>query len=134
MKRVFVLVMALVLMAAIAQAEDLAALSDQELAALNQRVQLELFRRSSIAGGVDVPPGTYYVGIDIPAGRYTVQCPDNAILAEIAIQKVDSIFENHVEFGSARGSSIANITLETGDTIRIISYKLTFKPFTGLFN
>ena len=134
MKRVIILVMAIIILAAVAHAEDLTALSDSDLAALNQRVQLELFRRSSIAGGVEVPPGTYYVGIDIPAGRYTIQCPDNAILAEVGIQKYGSIFENFIEFGNARSSSVANITLEAGDTIRIISYKLTFRPFTGLFN
>lgn len=74
MKKLFcILALFSVLMgAAWAEGFDLSALSFQELAALRDRAQLEMFSRDEWQE-VTVPQGVYQVGVQIPAGTWSVR-------------------------------------------------------------
>lgn len=139
MKRILALVMILMMAVAIAHAEDLTKLSDDELDDLNKRVQLELFRRSVTGeAGVTVPPGMYYVGVDIPAGRYDVSVSDDVSYIEVCIYHAVPLVEGLADYtmliGTFNGlSQHGVITLVDGDRIETRMYNLIFKAFTGLF-
>ena len=77
MKKVFCVLIVLAVLMGVAWAEgfDLSALSFQELAALRDRAQLEMFSRAEWQE-VTVPQGVYQVGVQIPAGTWTVTCKE----------------------------------------------------------
>ncbi len=129
----------LVMLASCAGAEDLTKLTDTELADLNRRVQLEMFRRSVTGeAGVSVPPGEYYVGVDIPAGRYEVSVKDGVWMSYVRIYRAGSSHpeysDDDVMIGAEEPmSKNAVITLRDGDRIAFDAYNLIFKAYTGLF-
>lgn len=129
----------LVMLASCAGAEDLTKLTDTELADLNRRVQLEMFRRSVIGeAGVSVPPGEYYVGVDIPAGRYEVSVGDDVPYVEVAIYRANSMFPEYADDSILIGTINALtqsgvITLRDGDRISMTAYTVILKTYTGLF-
>lgn len=77
MKRIAALALALALLipACFAEGIDLSALSFEELAALRNRIQLEMMARDEWQE-VTVPAGLWEVGVDIPAGTWLVKCAD----------------------------------------------------------
>ena len=129
----------LVMLASCAGAEDLTKLTDTELADLNRRVQLEMFRRSVTGeAGVSVPPGEYYVGVDIPAGRYEVSVGDDVPYVEVAIYRANSMFPEYADDSILIGTVNALtqsgvITLRDGDRISMTAHIVVFKVYTGLF-
>ena len=71
MKKILVLVLALLSLFSIAHAEnavDLATLTTEELVELRNAVNAELASRDFKEKEVTVPPGRYTVGVDIPVG------------------------------------------------------------------
>lgn len=70
-----VLLLALLIPAAIAEGFDLSGLSFAELAALRDKIQLEMMEREEWQE-VIVPGGIWEVGVDIPAGSWLVRCAD----------------------------------------------------------
>lgn len=70
-----VLLLALLIPACFAEGIDLSALSFEELAALRDRIQLEMMARDEWQE-VTVPAGLWEVGVDIPAGTWLVKCAD----------------------------------------------------------
>jgi len=76
MKKIVVLITSVLLLVSIASAAedlDLSVYSFEELAALRDRIQLEMMSRDEWQE-VEVPQGVYQVGVDIPAGKWTVTC------------------------------------------------------------
>ena len=77
MKKWMLLLLALALAVcsnmAMAEGIDLAGLSDEEIVALNVRVQEEIVSRH-IAGTAELPGGKYVAGRDLPAGSYVYTC------------------------------------------------------------
>lgn len=139
MKRVAIIMIMLTMLVSMAAAEDLTKLSDAELADLNHRVQLEMFRRSVTGeAGVSVPPGEYYVGVDIPAGRYEVSVGDDVPYVEVAIYRANSMFPEYADDSIVIGTVNALtqsgvITLRDGDRISMTAHIVVFKVYTGLF-
>ena len=77
MKRLIVLIIALVLFTLPALAEiDLSALSFDELRQLQTEISKELTTRPEWKS-VPVPPGLYKVGLDIPAGEWSITCGES---------------------------------------------------------
>lgn len=78
MRKIFAALCAIALLAVlavpvIAEGIDLSALSWDELLALREQLNLELFSREEWQS-VEVPQGVWVVGEDIPAGKWTVTC------------------------------------------------------------
>ena len=67
------LIAALLVPAAAADSMDLSSLSNDEIAALLEKVNEEVVRRG-ISKTAKLPKGSYTAGIDIPAGRYIYTC------------------------------------------------------------
>ena len=82
MKRLFAVLMALVLLGACCVAEiDVKGMSTEELEALNEAVQLELIaRKAASPEGMRLAAGTYIVGKNFPIGVYRVETPLTAIV------------------------------------------------------
>ena len=77
MKRFLCCLFAIMFMTVFAIAEDidLSGFTFEELAALRDRIQLEMMTRDEWQE-VTVPQGLWEVGVDIPAGTWTVKCAD----------------------------------------------------------
>ena len=76
MKKLFSVVLILVLLASAAAAEiDLTGLSFDELAALRDQCLIEMFSRDEWQE-VTVPQGLWEIGVHIPAGTWTLRCSD----------------------------------------------------------
>ena len=67
------LIAALLVPAAAADSMDLSSLSNDEIAALLEKVNEEVVQRG-ISKTAKLPKGTYMAGTDIPAGRYIYTC------------------------------------------------------------
>lgn len=74
---------------AAAESVDLDSLSFQELAALRDRIQLEMMQRGEWQE-VTVPQGVYKIGDDIPEGTWTIKCcldyPDNVWMRATSLE------------------------------------------------
>ena len=108
MKKLFALVLTLLLLMPVAFAEDidLSGLSFEELAALRDRIQYEMMTRDEWQE-VTVPHGVWEVGVDIPAGTWTIRCtPNTAGILGYA----------HVLIGSKLNSTKTDVDFEWGDT------------------
>ena len=77
MKRILVLLMALLCFAGIASADafDLSGMSYEELVALKEQVDLAIWN-SKEWQEVEVPEGVWVIGQDIPAGKWTIKAAD----------------------------------------------------------
>ena len=67
------LIAVLLVPAAAADSMDLSSLSNEEIAALLEKVNEEVVQRG-ISKTAKLPKGTYTAGTDIPAGRYIYTC------------------------------------------------------------
>lgn len=136
MKRILVLTIAITLLIitpAIGEI-DLQSMTDDELAALNQQIQTELFNRHAAGTGVLVPVGYYVVGEDLPAGRYQViASEDDAVVTFEVLYDLKRDFGNTYWLGSVYGGTTANITLKEGYALRVNSKAITLRLFTSLF-
>ena len=123
-----------IITSAVAETIDVSTFSDEELTALTQQLQAELFKRHSAGTGVSVPPGRYTAGADLPAGRYQVIVNED-VMAEIVEVYTDSSdkYGKSYWLGSLYGGTTANITLEDGNILEIKSHTVIIRLFTSLF-
>ena len=75
MKRIAVLVFALILAASALAEVDLTGMTFEELVALKDQINLAIWN-SEEWQEITVPQGRWIVGEDIPAGKWTVKCAD----------------------------------------------------------
>ncbi len=138
MKKAALIILALILAASLASAEDLqlSSMTDEALAELNRAVQMEMIRRQN--NSFDLPAGVYIVGSDIPAGDWTITVV-STVTAEFLVynsakEKYDEYpFPNFDELMNASFGSdiIGKITLSPGNIVQI-SGKVHFDPFIGI--
>lgn len=131
---VCLLVLALLIPSALAESFDVTGMSDDELEALNLAVQLELFSRHAAGSGVEVPQGSYVVGVDLPSGRYHVTVGDDVFAASGYVLDAESDkYIDTFDLGSMFGVTTANINLDDGCVLRIEHNSVLLRVYTGLF-
>ena len=119
MKRFFALLCALVLfpLFALADLPDISGLSYEELVALRQSLDSAIWN-SAEWKSVEVPPGTYVIGVDIPAGHWTLKPQSgDAILIdyfkeadETGLMPADTYVNHYTESAAAEDGIYADST------------------------
>lgn len=131
MKKVILLVMALLLVGALASAEvDLSGMTYEELVELRDQLDKSIWAMDEWEY-VQVPGGDYDVGVDIPAGRWTLVGVDSYSeikVCESRAQKDDYVAE--IVYESLSHNQHYNITLEDGQYIQI-SGTIAFQHYLG---
>lgn len=136
MKKLLIVLLALILTAVPAFAEDYASMSDEELWAANKAIQAELWARSIAKDGVTVPTGVYNVGEDIPAGTYRIVIAPDCVLSMITMNYYNEKYEMDDSdlFSMTKNQpEIGKIDLSKYTSIEI-SGPVVFYAYTGLFN
>jgi hypothetical protein len=154
MKRIIIVILLAVLLVPAAAEEDidLSGLSFDELAALRDRCQLEMFQREEWQE-VTVPQGLWEVGVHIPAGTWVIRCADinrnDYLLRKCCIKwgtgrpdekikwpngyngSVEIYNPNSIEYSGQVTEYV--VTLKTGDFIHIHPQynQAVFSPYTG---
>lgn len=131
MKKMLVLLLVLLSLASIAFAEstiDLSAMNEEELVSLRNSINAELATRNFAEKEVNVPPGTYTIGVDIPAGAYTLRTDSD--LVSISIEDENGRFVSGHPL--SKGEIVGKQPLEDGWTIEISYGSVIFKPYVGL--
>ena len=116
MKRIICIVMLAVMLPVIALADDLTAMSYDDLISLSRQLTAEIMSRPEWKE-VKVQSGIYEIGTDIPEGSYSIEC-DNKNHSIIEIKKPgkgNPVFYKLI----SSGESIGKVTLEAGNTIDI---------------
>lgn len=129
MKKVCAILVALLFVfASVAVAEDLKAMTNDELLALRAAINAELMSRK-VEKEVSVPIGTYKIGEDIPAGVYTISTKSMMIMISI-----NDMFGHYVDmYTISPAEIIGKITLSEGETIQINGMgSAIFAPYVGL--
>ncbi len=127
MKKVCAILVALLFVfSSVAVADDLKAMTYEELLALRAAINAELIARG-FEKEVTVPAVVYTIGEDIPAGSYTIRT--NAIMVVVTTQDEQGDLGDMYSVTSAEG--IGKITLLDGHTISI-SGSVIFAPYVGL--
>lgn len=147
MKRMFVLILALVLYCSSALAdhgtvqswiETLTPLLDdiRYIEDANEAVQRLLFEHYATADGVKVPAGEYTVGVDIPVGAYRVEFHGTyeADFASFLAINDSTNFGYTTILGFTGASEIGKIDLTDGTVVTISSGDVYFYTYTGLFH
>lgn len=146
MKRLFVLILALVLCCSSALADHgtvqewldiLGQLEDvRYIEDANEAVQRVLFEHYAAFDGVKVPSGEYTVGVDIPAGVYRVEFHGTyeADFASFLAINDSTNFGYTTILGFTGASEIGKIDLTDGTVVTISSGDVYFYTYTGLFH
>ena len=138
MKKAALIILALILSASLASAEDLqlSSMTDEALAELNRAVQIEMIRRQN--NSFDLPAGVYIVGSDIPAGDWTITVVSTVTAEFIVYNSAKDKYEEYPipDFDELMNASfdsdiIGKITLFPGNIVQI-SGKVHFDPFIGI--
>lgn len=131
MKRVVMLVLALVLVGAVALAEvDLSGMSYEEMVELRDQLDKAIWASDGWQY-VQVPGGDYDVGVDIPAGRWTLVGVDSYSSFEVYVSRdLKDNYSYDALFESLKLNQHYNITLEDGQYI-VISGTIAFQPYLG---
>lgn len=129
MKKVVMLVLALVLVGAVALAEvDLTGMSYEELVALRDQLDKTIWAMDEWEY-VQVPGGDYDIGVDIPAGRWTLVGVDSYSSFEVYQSRdVKDNYSYDILYESLDHNQHYNITLEDGQYIEI-SGLIAFQPY-----
>ena len=150
MKKTACLVLALILLipCAFAESIDLSGLTFEELAALRDRILLEMMSRDDWQE-VTVPQGVWKVGESIPAGTWTVKClpKQRAIISwgdaleengeDIDLWKCTRYSYCNVIYSTTYGiytegdQTEYTFTVQDGDYIVISYSSVIFMPYTG---
>ena len=136
MKKLISIVLIALMLISVACSEgfDVKSLNDDELSALNKKIQAELFSRHAAGDGIPVPPGQYVVGIDIPAGRYQIIVNEDVMAETIDIyQNSKDKYGKKYWLGSLYGGTTANVNLADENILEITSHTVTIRIFTSLF-
>lgn len=132
MKRVLVLVLALLMVGALASAEvDLSGMTFDELVALRNQVDQAIWASDGWQE-VTVPAGNYTIGKDIPAGRWTLTCDGTGSMVNLyntfdGISDIDEL----VAMAMVSKDNPYNIDLVDGQGICITIEAVTFTPYTS---
>lgn len=132
MKKVVMLVLALVLVGAVALAEvDLSGMTFDELVALRKQVDQAIWASDGWQE-VKVPAGKYVIGEDIPAGRWTLSCDDSAAMVNLykTPEGIDD-YDQIVAMASVSAGNPYNIDLEDGQGLYISISAVTFTPYVS---
>ena len=134
MKKIFALVLALLLLCGSVSAFAASPLADytvEQLLALRAQINAELAARG-IEKDVFVPIGIYEVGVDIPAGVYTVKTHKSgaSIRVYVDAEYSDYIISEYLSYYD--GDYIGKLTLKDGFFVVIGDGKLVFSPYKGL--
>lgn len=121
-----ILVVLMLVFSSVAVAEDLKAMTNDELLALRAAINAELLSRG-IEKEVTVPAGSYTIGEDIPAGSYTIRT--KVIMAVITTQDENGNYGDMYTVSPTE--EIGKITLREGHIITI-SGSVIFAPYVGL--
>lgn len=131
MKKVVLLVLALVLVGAVALAEvDLSGMTYDEMVELRDQLDKAIWASDGWQY-VQVPGGDYDVGTDIPAGRWTLVGVDS--YSEIKVCESRALKDDYaaeIIYESLEHNQHYNITLEDGQYIKI-SGLIAFQPYLG---
>ena len=131
MKRVAMLVLALMLVGTVAPAEvDLSGMSYEEMVELRDQLDKAIWASDGWQY-VQVPGGDYDVGVDIPAGRWTLVGVDS--YSSFDVYKSRALKDDYsydALFESLKLNQHYNITLEDGQYIEI-SGTIAFQPYLG---
>ena len=144
MKRLFVLILALVLCCSSALAdhgtvqswiETLTPLLDdiRYIEDANEAVQRLLFEHYATADGVMVPAGMYSVGTDIPAGTYRIEYRGSDLsFVSFVMEYGDLQYITNLGLGNSK--EIGKMVLAEGASVMIEQGDLYFYTYTGLFH
>ena len=143
MKRVFVLVLALLMVGAVALAEvDLSGMTFDELVALKEQINLAIWNCQEWQE-VEIPVGVWRVGEDIPAGHWTISpAGDRYCSFEIGTElsetgKSIDLFKSSYWFGdgvkknSDSSQDHIDYDFKEGDYFIVDDYSVIFTPYTG---
>lgn len=143
MKRVFVLVFALLMIGTLASAEvDLSGMSFDELVALKDKINLAIWNCQEWQE-VEVPSGVWRVGEDIPAGHWTISpSGDNYCSFEIGTElsetgksidllKSDYWYGDGVKKNSDSSPEQIDYEFKEGEYFIVDDYSVIFSPYTG---
>ncbi len=131
MKKVLVLLLALLLVISTASAEgfNLSDMTTEELVSLRSAVNAELAARDFKEKEVSVPPGRYTVGTDIPAGVYTLTNPTTDF-SSVRTYEPNGSFD--MGFQVKAEEPVGKLALVEGQTVEILYESVVFKPYKGL--
>lgn len=146
MKKIFVLLAALILVASAAVAEvDLSGMSFEELVQLSHDVDQAIWASDGWQE-VTVPPGTYKIGEDIPVGKWTIKASERDAVYVSYCQAIDAVGGPNIMWPNAytqqwiyseshpNGAAEAHqITFECAEGMYIVVQKgnAVFSPATG---
>lgn len=146
MKKVLVLLAALVLIASAAAAEvDLSGMSFDELVELAHQVDQAIWASDGWQE-VTVPPGTWKVGEHIPVGKWTIKAPDKDAVLVTYCQAIDAAGGPSIMWPSAYtqqwiysethpsgADEVHQITFDCAEGMYVVIQKgnAIFMPFTG---
>lgn len=147
MKRIFALLLSLLLLVPVACADtiDLDNLSFDDLAALRDQIMMEMMSRDEWQE-VAVPAGTYQIGVHIPAGHWMIKPSDgNYCIIEVGAALEEN--KKEIKYGSTGyyhvilvsetsrvyrdDQSFVDLDLKEGMYIYIDKSSVVFTPYTG---
>ena len=131
MKKVVMLVLALVLVGVVASAEvDLSGMTYEELVELRDQLDKTIWAMDEWEY-VQVPGGDYDVGVDIPAGRWTLVGVDAYSYFHVfTSRELKDDYDAEVAFESLDRNQHYNITLEDGQYFEL-SGTIAFQHYLG---
>lgn len=131
MKKVVMLVLALVMVGAVALAEvDLSGMTFDELVALRKQVDQAIWASDGWQE-VEVPGGEYEVGPEIPAGKWTVSADSLLTMMEVySSEEKKGSFDGLIDSKVLSNNEPYNVTLKEGQYVTL-SDAVTFKPYTS---
>ncbi len=108
---------------------DLKGMSTEDLLALQEAVNAEVFARNTTTKEVTVPPGTYIVGVDIPAADYSFRY-DGSSFSSIDIEDANGRFV--CGHNLSNGETVGKQPLKDGQIVEISYGSIVFMPYKGL--
>ena len=144
MKRVFVLVLALLVVGALASAEvDLSGMTFDELVALKEQINLAIWNCQEWQE-VTIPIGVWKVGEDIPAGHWAICASEDSRWSafqvgtaldptgkDIDIMNTKYWYSDSFEAGETNKPQEIDYDFKDGDYLIVEYGPVVFKPFNG---
>lgn len=130
---IFILCVALLPAAALADLPDLSNLSTDELLEVIRSAQLLLFS-SELVNGITVPQGEYIIGEDIPAGTYRIEITGIGGYFDLYESKDGSKIATGLTGSTYDVTGIGKLVLEEGNVLMYRNSTFIFYPYTGVFH
>ena len=119
---------------------DLSGYSDDEILALNEKVQQEIAARGIVATA-EIVQGSYTAGKDLPAGRYDLTLLERDTFSQVFVTPAALVGTNpentddysfYQYFGGSDVGKQWSITLEDGDVLEVQNCKVSLTISTGV--